>query len=233
MKRVLFIQNGEQDRPGLFAKVLRDHGVALDIVEAGCGEKTPTDLDRWAGIAVGGGGMSAYETERYPFLRDEETLIRSARAAGKPLLGMCLGAQLMAGALGGKVFPNQAKEIGFYDVRFTPAAADDFLWQGHTTFRPVQWHGDTFSLPPGAVRLASSDLTENQLFRLDDTSYGFQFHLEIDEPVLTEMVETDDGWLPQNGVDPQQFLREARVAIPKVEPIARSVFGRWLKLLPS
>jgi GMP synthase (glutamine-hydrolysing) len=233
MKRVLFIQNGEQDRPGLFAKVLRDHGVALDIVEAGCGEKIPTDLDRWAGIAVGGGGMSAYETERYPFLRDEETLIRSARAAGKPLLGMCLGAQLMAGALGGKVFPNQAKEIGFYDVRFTPAAADDFLWQGHTTFRPVQWHGDTFSLPPGAVRLASSDLTENQLFRLDDTSYGLQFHLEIDEPVLTEMVETDDGWLPQNGVDPQQFLREARVAIPKVEPIARSVFGRWLKLLPS
>jgi GMP synthase (glutamine-hydrolysing) len=232
MKRVLFIQNGEQDRPGLFAQVLREHGVALDIVEAGCGERTPTDLDAWAGIAIGGGGMSAYEGDRYPFLRDEVTLIRSARAAGKPLLGMCLGAQLMADALGGKVFPNKAKEIGFYDVRFTPAAEGDFLWQGHTTFQPVQWHGDTFSLPPGAVLLASSDLTENQLFRLDDISYGLQFHLEIDEPVLTEMVETDDGWLPQNGVDPQQFLREARIAIPKVEPMARSVFGRWLKLLP-
>jgi GMP synthase (glutamine-hydrolysing) len=232
MKRVLFIQNGEQDRPGLFARVLHDHGVALDIVLAGCGESTPTDLDRWAGITVGGGGMSAYETERYPFLRDEEILIRSARAARKPLLGMCLGAQLMAGALGGKVFPNRAMEIGFYDVRFTPAAEDDPLWRGQSTFQPVQWHGDTFSLPPGGVLLASSDLTENQLFRLDDTSYGLQFHLEIDEPVLTEMVETDDGWLPQNGVDPRQFLREARLAIPKVEPMARSVFGRWLELLP-
>src|SRR5580700_5619391 len=124
MKRVLFIQNGEQDHPGLFAKVLRDHGVALDIVNAGCGESTPVDLDRWAGIAVGGGGMSAYETERYPFLSDEEALIRTARAARKPMLGMCLGAQLMAGALGGKVLPNRAKEIGFYDVRFTPAAED-------------------------------------------------------------------------------------------------------------
>jgi GMP synthase (glutamine-hydrolysing) len=232
MKRVLFLQNGEQDHPGLFAKVLREQGVALDIVQAGCGEKTPADLERWAGIAIGGGGMSAYETDRYPFLGDEETLIRSARAAGKPLLGMCLGAQLMAGALGGKVFPNTAQEIGFYDVRFTPAAESDLLWQGHGTFQPVQWHGDTFSLPPGAVRLASSDLTENQLFRLDDASYGLQFHLEIDEPVLTEMVATDDGWLPQNGVDPEQFLRAARIAIPRVEPMARTVFGRWLKLLP-
>jgi len=232
MKRVLFIQNGEQDHPGLFAKVLRDHGVALDVVNAGCGESTPGDLDRWAGIAVGGGGISAYEKERYPFLRDEEALILSARAAGKPMLGMCLGAQLMAGALGGKVFPNRAKEIGFYDVRFTPAAEDDWLWKGCATFRPTQWHGDTFSLPPGAVLLASSDLTENQLFRLDDTSYGLQFHLEMDEAVLTEMVETDDGWLPQNGVDPQQFLREARLAIPKVEPVARSVFGRWAERLP-
>ena len=132
----------------------------------------------------------------------------------------------MAGALGGKVFPNRAKEIGFHDVRFMPAAENDSIWAGCTaTFQPVQWHGDTFSLPPGAVLLASSDLTENQLFRLDDASYGLQFHLEIDEPVLTEMVETDDGWLPQNGVDPQQFLREARLAIPKVEPVARAVFG--------
>jgi GMP synthase (glutamine-hydrolysing) len=232
MKRVLFIQNGEQDHPGLFAKVLRDRGIALDIVNAGCGEPTPTDLHPWAGIAVGGGGMSAYETDRYPFLRDEEALIRSARAAGKPLIGMCLGAQLMAGALGGRVFPNRAKEIGFFDVRFTSAAESDPLWNGTPTFQPVQWHGDTFSLPPGAVLLASSDLTENQLYRLDGATYGLQFHLEIDEPVLTEMVETDDGWLLQNGVDPQQFLREARVAIPKVESIARAVFGRWAEQLP-
>jgi GMP synthase-like glutamine amidotransferase len=230
MKRVLFIQNGEYDAPGLFATVLRDRGVALDIVNAGCGEPTPSNMEPWAGLAVGGGGMSVYEAECHPFLRDGEALIRAARASGKPVLGMCLGAQLMASALGGKVFPNRAKEIGFHDVRFTPAAEQDALWKGHTrTFQPVQWHGDTFSLPNGAVLLASSDLTENQLFRVDEASYGFQFHLEIDEAVLASMVETDDGWLPRHGMDPQRFLREARLALPKVKPIAHTVFGRWVE----
>jgi len=234
MTRVLFIQNGEYDVPGLFAKVLAERGATVDVVHAWAGEAVPSTADAWAGVAVGGGAMSAYETDEFPFLGDEARLIRAARDSRRPVFGMCLGAQLMAGALGGKVFANAAKEIGFHEVRFTPAALHDPLWQEHAgaSFRPVHWHRDTFSLPPDATLLASSDLTANQLFSLDTTLYGLQFHLEIDEPVLTAMIRSDDeGSLIRDGVDPEQFLREAALACPKVAPIAHAVFTRWAEML--
>jgi GMP synthase-like glutamine amidotransferase len=232
MKRVLFVQSGDTDAPGLFADVLKDRGVALDVVHVWKGEPVPADAARWAGVAVGGGSMSAYEGEEYPFLPKVEELIRDAQSAGLPVLGMCLGAQLMAKAFGGKVFANREKEIGFFDVRFTPEGANDPLWRGHAeTFQPVHWHGDTFTLPPGAVHLAESTLTPNQMFRYGEKSYGFQFHLEIDEKVLTEMIGPDGGGLPRYGVDPDAFLREGRAAFPKVRPLADAIFGRWTEFL--
>jgi GMP synthase (glutamine-hydrolysing) len=232
MTRVLFVQNGDTDHPGIFADVLRERGIALDVVHAWSGEVVPADLRPWSGVAVGGGAISAYEFEDYPFLSREEELIRSAQAAGLPVLGLCLGAQLMASAFGGKVFANREKEIGFFDVRFTAEAKNDPLWHRHTEpFQPVHWHGDTFTLPPGAVHLASSALTANQLFRFGDKSYGFQFHLEIDERVLTEMIGVDGGGLPRHGVDPEEFLRQGRAAFPKVKPLAEAIFGRWTDFL--
>jgi len=234
MARVLFVQNGEFDQPGLFAKVLGECGVAVDVIHAWRGEAVPSRPRGWAGVAIGGGSMSAYEAAQFPFLRAEEVLISGAREAKVPVLGMCLGAQLMAGAFGGAVFLNTRKEIGFHEVRFSAEALRDVLWNAHAgaPFRPVHWHRDTFSLPRGAVRLASSDLTENQLFCVDGTHYGLQFHLEIDEAVLTGMLESDDGGgLEENGIDRQEFLREAAIAFPKVERIAREVFTQWTDML--
>ena len=232
MQRVLFVQNGDTDVPGLFEEVLKTSGVELDVVHAWSGEPVPTDVCRWSGISIGGGAMSAYEGEEFPFLPKEEQLIRKAQDAGLPVLGFCLGAQLMSRAFGGKVYANGEKEIGFFDVRFTPEAANDPLWRGHAeTFQPVHWHADTFTLPAGAVHLGESTLTPNQIFRYGARSYGFQFHLEIDEKVLIEMIGPDGGGLPRYGVDPEEFLREGRIAFPKVRPLAEAIFGRWTELL--
>jgi GMP synthase (glutamine-hydrolysing) len=232
MTRVLFVQNGEYDHAGLFEKVMGEIGVTVEVVHAWRGDPVPTVPNGWAGIVLGGGAMSAFEQEEYLFLHAEEMLIRSARKAKRPVFGFCLGAQLMASAIGGEVFPNRAKEIGLQEIRFLPEAENDALWHGHTgPLRPVHWHRDTFSLPPEAVRLAYSDLTENQLFRVDDLHYGMQFHLEIDEESLIEMVETDDGSLARSGVNPEEFLRQASQVLPHAEPIARAIFTRWSRLL--
>lgn len=233
--RALFIQNGEQDGPGLFASALAERGVELSVTHAWRGEAVPSDPTAFAGIALGGGSMSAWETDQFPYLAHELQLIRAARLERVPLLGMCLGAQLMAGALGGEVFPNHAKEIGFFEVTFSPDAAADRLWHSiPQPFVPVHWHGDTFSLPREATLLASSALAANQLFRIDDLHYGVQFHLEIDLPLLSEMIATDGGgWLPANGVDPALLLADARRCLPAVAPVARTVFSRWADLLPT
>lgn len=236
MRRVLFIQNGEYEGPGLFAATLAQCGVVVEITHAWRGDPVPSSLQNWDALAIGGGSMSAYETGEYPFLAGEIDLLKQARTMRLPVLGMCLGAQLMSAAYGGNVFRNSAKEIGFFDINFTPATWSDPLWHGHipVTFRPVNWHGDAFTLPPGAVHLASSALTENQLFSLDGILYGLQFHLEIDRPLLAEMIATEDaGGLPLHGIDPGEFLRAGEIALPAVESFGREVFARWTQLRAS
>lgn len=232
MTRVLFIQNGEYEHAGLFEKVMADLGIAVETVHAWRGDPVPSVPNGWAGLVLGGGAMSAYEQDEFRFLHAEEMLIRATRKAGRPVFGFCLGAQLMASAFGGSVFPNRAKEIGVKEVHFLPEAESDPLWQGQTApVHLVHWHRDTFSLPPGGVRLASSRLTENQLFRMDERHYGMQFHLEIDEVSLIEMVETDDGSLARSGVKPDEFLRDAAVFLPRAEEVGRAVFTRWSQFL--
>ncbi len=232
MRRVLFVQNGDQDGPGLLAAALRECGVELTTVHAWRGDPVPETLAGFAGLAIGGGAMSAYETAAHPYLGQELSLIAAAQTEKKPVLGMCLGAQLLAVALGGRVFAHSSREIGLQEIRFSAAAADDPLWRGDTApLHPVHWHGDTFTLPPGAELLASSALTPHQIFRAAGSLYGFQFHLEIDLPALREMVTSDEAALRACGVDPAAFVAAGEVHLPAIEPVARRVFARWAGLL--
>jgi GMP synthase-like glutamine amidotransferase len=148
----------------------------LSHLHAGDALPAPADFDR---LVVMGGPMSVGDTEAYPWLTDELESIADAIAAGKSVVGVCLGAQLIAAALGARVNPNAHKEIGWFPVRLTEQAKAldlcDRLPAEQTVFH---WHGDTFDLPPRAVHLAESEACANQAFLFDGRVLGLQFHLE-------------------------------------------------------
>jgi GMP synthase (glutamine-hydrolysing) len=133
-------------------------------------------------LIVMGGPMGVYEETQYPWLAVEKELIRGAIAANKPVLGICLGAQLIAAALGAKVYPNREKEIGWYPVTFHEPLAPS----PGTVFH---WHGDTFDLPAGATRLAETPVCKNQAYRVGDRVYGLQFHFEVTPAAMETMLE--------------------------------------------
>src|SRR5437764_7729858 len=175
--------------------------------------------------------MGVYEQDRLPHLRDEIRLLRRCVEQEKAVLGICLGSQLLAAALGGEVAPAPVKEIGFYRVRLTPQAREDRLFgSAPESFVAFHWHGDAFTLPQGAVPLASSTLTPLQAFRFGARAWGVQFHLETDEQVLSAMM-TGATELRESGVDADQLRAQAARELPRLRLVAEEVFARWAKLL--
>ncbi|WP_323815789.1 type 1 glutamine amidotransferase [Cellvibrio sp. NN19] len=153
------------------------------------GDAAPA-LDSFDALIVMGGPMGIYDEAIYPWLADEKALIKSAIDAGKILLGICLGAQLIADVLGGKVTRNTYKEIGWLPLQITPVAATHPLAQVFTRYPEVfHWHGDTFALPPGALHLASSHGCANQAYVFQERVYGFQFHLETTPASAQALIE--------------------------------------------
>ena len=191
MPRSIVLQHVACETPGLIGVELERGGVSLDFVRTFAGDPVPRDLGDAAGLLVMGGPMGVYETDRHPHLRDEIGLIERALAARIPVLGVCLGSQLLAAALGARVAPGPRKEIGWFPVTLTDEAADDPLWRGVAReFVGYHWHGDRFDLPDGAVPLASSALTPLQAYRHGPNAYGILFHMEVTVEIVAAMVET-------------------------------------------
>ena len=125
----MFIQHSDVDRPGLLGETLGGMGLPLEIIRPDLGQMVPDSLDGFAGLALGGGPQGAYEQGKYPYLSNECALVRSAASQGKPVIGLCLGAQLMASALGARVQPGH-REVGFFEVTLDPISQYDPLWRG-------------------------------------------------------------------------------------------------------
>ena len=232
MKNVLFIQHGDVDKPGLVADVLADLGISLRVVHPYAGEALPEDASQFDGLVLGGGGQSAYEVERFPYLESECALIRAALAFQKPILGLCLGGQLIAKALGAEVRRAEIKEIGFFSVtRALDAASDPLAVILPPVFGAAHWHGDVFEIPGGGVCLASTALTPNQMFRHGRSCYGFQFHLEMTPALFEELVWDSPDYLIDSGLDPQDLIRQAREVLPSLEKYARAAFKKWTEFL--
>jgi GMP synthase-like glutamine amidotransferase len=208
---------------GSIAAVLERHHIAVAHASA-CETGTSGPP---AGLILMGGPMSA--NDDLPWVPHELAAIREAANRGIPVLGVCLGAQLIARALGARVYPNAEKEIGWSPVHFTAAAAADPLFHGFSDPETVfQWHAETFDLPPGAEHLAYSSACRHQAFRVGANVYGLQFHLEVTPGIIADWLHQDAACAisarQPEPVDP--YAHASRLA-----EVAATVFDRWCGLL--
>lgn len=182
------LQHVSFETPGLLVGLIREKGHLLRTTELYRGEPLPQTAD-FDALIIMGGPMSIHDEADHPWLKAEKALIAAAIREGKKVLGICLGAQLIAAVLGARVYPNPLKEIGFWPVRWTEAAGGDRA--DETTF--FHWHGETFDLPAGAILLASTPACVNQAFRLGDSVLGIQFHPEVTPEIIRAMIG-NEGW---------------------------------------
>jgi GMP synthase-like glutamine amidotransferase len=194
---VLIIKNTASEGPGTIQDFLRDAPLTYFVRDLEAGESLP-DLDDFSHLVIMGGPMAVYEMHRYPFLINEALLIDKAIKANKHVLGVCLGAQMIAQVLGARVYHGKQKEIGWYEVALTDEGIKDACMSqlavdGKNAAQVFQWHGDTFDLPRGAVRLASSSLYPNQAFRFSDNVYALQFHIEVTPSIVREWLKNEKG----------------------------------------
>jgi GMP synthase (glutamine-hydrolysing) len=216
-RKVLAFRHVPFEHLGRIADSLEQHDIACEYVDLYRGAARP-DAGGADGLIFMGGPMSA--NDDLPYIRQGLELINDAIALRLPILGVCLGSQLIAKALGARVYPNSVPEIGWYPVHWTPAAAHDRLHQGLSAPETVfHWHGETFDLPPGAELLASSEACRNQAYRVGKNVYGLQYHLEVTPEML-------DDWRTEipTPIDPN-----ANAA--RLKEIAAQVFGRWCDLV--
>ena len=185
MPRLLVFQHVAHEILGTLNPLLRSHGFRIHYVNFGREPEAEPTIEGYNGLVVLGGPMNVDEAAKHPHLETEVRLITQAVTAGIPVLGICLGAQLLAKALGAEVRANQEKEIGWYELEPTPEGLQDPLFSHFASTEMVfQWHGDTFDIPKGAVRLAKGRGCPNQAFRFGDCAYGLQFHLEVDAALI-------------------------------------------------
>jgi GMP synthase (glutamine-hydrolysing) len=231
MTVVLVLQHAAVEGPGRLGRALEAVGVSVRLVRAGLGEPVPAGLEGAAGLVALGGPMSVSQSERYPHLRAERALLERALVEGAPVLGICLGSQLLAAALGARVYAGERPEIGWGEVALRPAAADDPLFRGAPSrFAALHWHGDVFDLPAGARALAHSSQTTHQAFGHESGVYGLLFHLEVDGAQARAMAEASSGELREAGVDPARLARAVADGEPEAEPVARTIFGAWASM---
>jgi GMP synthase (glutamine-hydrolysing) len=191
---VLIIVHVESEGPGTLGSFLDSSGVNIHLARVYSGERLPENIDGLQAIISMGGPMNVYEENEYPFLRDETVLLREAIAADLPVLGICLGAQMIARASGARVVRSPEEEIGWGKVFLTDAGRSDLLFSGvPATLDVLQWHGDMFEIPEAGTLMASGDICPNQAFRYRN-AFGLQFHVEVTGEILAAWFKTPLTW---------------------------------------
>lgn len=228
MRKALALRHVAFEDLGRLEEILAARGIQCEIIDAPMAEVSKLDALGPDLLIVLGGPIGVYETEAYPFLAEEIALISARLAARRPILGLCLGAQLMAAALGARVYPGPRKEIGYGPLELTGRGRASPLRALGGDVPVLHWHGDTFELPPSADALARSPLYEQQAFSVGNSALALQFHLEVPPEKLESWLVGHAVELAQAQIDPRSLRADARRHEPSLSAAARDVFTRWL-----
>ena len=212
---------------GTFGPVLMAAGFDLSVMDAGVDDLFEPILHSDL-VVVLGGPIGVYEQDRYPFLVDELRALGKRAREGRPTLGICLGAQLLAAALGARVYPGGTKEIGWGPISLTPAGRTSCLskLEGQSV---LHWHGDTFDLPRDAELLASTDVYPHQAFSLGRNLLALQFHPEVDARRFEQWLIGHTGELSSTGIDIAAFRAQVKQGAGSLRAAGTSLFGHWLE----
>jgi len=232
--KILVFQHVPYELLGTLDPLLKETGFRIRYVNFGRDPDQRPSLEKYAALIVLGGPMNAHQIDTYPNLITEVEVIREAVDKDMSVLGICLGAQLLAKALGGSVTSNPDREIGWYDVQLTGHGRTDPVLSAFAPQQRVfQWHEDGIGLPPQTVHLASSPASSVQAFRYGEHAYGFQFHLEVDAALIDRWLTEPDHRVTVDDekarVDPQAIRQQTAESIDDLQELSRATFSRWIE----
>jgi len=236
MSRLMVFQHVAAEPLGTLHARIRARGHRIRFHNFQRDPDAQPDVDRYQGLVVLGGPMNVEDQHRLPHLRTELAAIEDALRQDKPVLGICLGAQLLAHVLGAPVRRHGQHEIGWYDLVTTPQGREDPVLRALGERSPVfQWHGCTFDLPADAVQLARTETCEQQAFRYGQNAYGFQFHLEADTPMIERWLRLpayrEELRAAGIGRDEDSIRAATQSLIAAMQPRAESTFDAFLDLI--
>lgn len=236
MRKLLVLQHVPSEPLGVLDPLLREEGFRIRYVNFARNPTAQVDISGYGGLVVLGGPMNVDQMADYPHLQHEIEVIQAALDREIPTLGICLGSQLLAAALGAHVHPSPAREIGWYRLTLSSAAGDDPLFKHLDPQTPVfQWHGYTFTEPRDSVHLASTDGCANQAFRYRDFAYGLQFHLEVNEALIRRWLrqsELQHELEPLGGAEHARRVEEqTQLYLESSQRRARAFFAAFIARL--
>ncbi|MBF0569259.1 MAG: type 1 glutamine amidotransferase [Candidatus Omnitrophica bacterium] len=226
---ILFIKHVDIEGPETLGAFFVENHYKLGVVDLHRDGRLPDSLADVDAVVSLGGPMNVYEEARFPFLKDEDVLLKKVLAAGIPFLGICLGAQLLAKAAGGKVTRSPQEEIGWFTVDLTDAGGKDPLFQGLPKRMEVyQWHGDMCVLPDGAELLSTAERCSVQAFRVGKNAYGLQFHAEITDKSIDEWSR---DYAPEKRAEREKMLSRYREIRTEFDRHGRILCENFLKCM--
>lgn len=229
--QVLVVQHADPEHAGLIADVLAGLLIHTDVIRPDLGDAIPENPVPYSGIVLMGGPQSVRRDDQNRFIAREKKFVRSAIGLGVPILGICLGCQILAECLGGSVKPGNSFEIGWLEVRKAKSADSDPLFQEFPeSFYPLHWHEDAIEVPPDCVAFGSSAATAAQGFSFRSQCYGLLFHMEMTDQMVAAMCEAFSPQLARAGVSSAEILAAGASRLHQLEPVARTFFRRWAHL---